>query len=108
MRNLGHLTGSHFSRHRRFADGFPPWHLAHPNVGIVLAPFITLFLLPVLYLIVDDPNKGMRAYLGKSKAQAPFYSAPNLRCLPLYSSTAACRSPWRKSGHIFFTITISE
>lgn len=36
--------------------------------GIVFATFITLFLLPLLYLIVNDLRSGMRAYLGKGKA----------------------------------------
>jgi multidrug efflux pump subunit AcrB len=36
--------------------------------GIVFATFITLFLLPTLYLIMEDMRKGMRAYLGKGKA----------------------------------------
>ena len=36
--------------------------------GIIFATFITLFLLPMIYLIVDDMRKGTRAYFGKRKA----------------------------------------
>jgi multidrug efflux pump subunit AcrB len=36
--------------------------------GIVFATFITLFLLPMLYLIVNDLRSAMRAYFGKWKA----------------------------------------
>lgn len=36
--------------------------------GIVFATVITLFLLPVLFMIVNDVRKGIRSYLGLEKA----------------------------------------
>ncbi len=36
--------------------------------GIVFATVITLFLLPVLFIIINDVRKGMRKYLGLEKA----------------------------------------
>ena len=36
--------------------------------GIVFATVITLFLLPVLFIIINDVRKGIRAYLGLDKA----------------------------------------
>jgi len=36
--------------------------------GIVFATFITLFLLPVLFIIINDIRKGIRKYLGLDKA----------------------------------------
>jgi predicted RND superfamily exporter protein len=36
-------------------------------IGVAFATLITLFLLPMLYLIVDDIRKMFRAYLGLGK-----------------------------------------
>ena len=37
-------------------------------LGIVFATVITLFLLPVLFIIINDVRKGFRKHLGLEKA----------------------------------------